>query len=198
MDEQWSVVGSKKNQRWLWYAWEPRFKRILAHAFGRRTDATLKKRLKLLKPYRFEFFCTDDWQSYSKHLPEEQHIIGKHFTQRIEFQNLNFRTRLKRLARRSICFSRSEEVHDKVIGEFIYREHYQLFWTFTEYCRLRSLYRRQLRFYLWWTKNKRRCWEVNQKAMAKWKPFTGSGDGQESSIYIPEPALRLTSEVVFS
>nr|AKQ76698.1 transposase [Candidatus Endozoicomonas cretensis] len=126
MDEQWSFVGSKKNQRWLWYAWEPRFKRIIAHAFGRRTDATLKKLLKLLEPYRFEFFCTDDWASYAKLLPEKKHIIGKHFTQRIERQNLNFRTRLKRLARRSICFSRSEEVHDKVIGEFIYREHYQL------------------------------------------------------------------------
>ena len=132
MDEQWSFVGSKKNQRWLWYAWEPRFKRIIAHAFGRRTDATLKKLLKLLAPYRFEFFCTDDWASYAKQLPEKKHIIGKHFTQRIERQNLNFRTRLKRLARRSICFSRSEEVHDKVIGEFIYRENYQLFGTSTD------------------------------------------------------------------
>ena len=27
MDEQWSFVGSKKNQRWLFYAWEPRFKK---------------------------------------------------------------------------------------------------------------------------------------------------------------------------
>ena len=127
MDEQWSFVGSKKNQRWLWYVWEPRFKRIIAHVFGRRTDATLKKLLKLLEPYSFEFFCTDDWKSYAKYLPEKQHIIGKHFTQRLERQNLNFRTHLKRLGRRSICFSRSEEIHDKVIGKFIYRDHYQLF-----------------------------------------------------------------------
>ncbi|KEQ11731.1 transposase [Endozoicomonas montiporae] len=126
MDEQWSFVGSKKNQRWLWYAWEPRFKRIIAHAFGRRTDATLKKLLKLLEPYSFEFICTDNWKSYKKYISGNQHIVGKLFTQRIERQNLNFRTRLKRLARRTICFSRSEEIHDKVIGEFIYREHYQL------------------------------------------------------------------------
>ncbi|MDD7804158.1 MAG: IS1 family transposase [Endozoicomonas sp. (ex Botrylloides leachii)] len=89
MDEQWSFVGSKKNQRWLWYAWELRFKRIIAHAFGRRTDATLKN---LLKPYRFKFYCTDQWPSYAKYLPEEPHIIGKRFTQRIERKNLNFRT----------------------------------------------------------------------------------------------------------
>ena len=64
MDEQWSFVSDKKNQRWLWYAWEPRFKRIIAHAFGRRTEETLKKLLKLLEPYQFEFYCTDDWKSY--------------------------------------------------------------------------------------------------------------------------------------
>ncbi|MGL9736057.1 MAG: IS1 family transposase [Symbiopectobacterium sp.] len=26
-------VGNKKRQRWRWYAWEPRLKRIIAHAF---------------------------------------------------------------------------------------------------------------------------------------------------------------------
>ncbi|KPD63823.1 transposase, partial [Yersinia pestis subsp. microtus bv. Talassica] len=33
----WSFVGNKKQQRWLWYAWEPRLKRIIAHIFGRRS-----------------------------------------------------------------------------------------------------------------------------------------------------------------
>ncbi|MFI0397837.1 MAG: IS1 family transposase, partial [Thiolinea sp.] len=36
-------------------------------------------------------------------------------------QNLNFRTHLKRLARRTICFSKSVDIHDKVIGEYIAR-----------------------------------------------------------------------------
>ncbi|EIR53729.1 putative transposase, partial [Yersinia pestis PY-14] len=30
-------MGNKKQQRWLWYAWEPRLKRIIAHIFGRRS-----------------------------------------------------------------------------------------------------------------------------------------------------------------
>uniref|UniRef100_UPI00389958AF IS1 family transposase n=1 Tax=Endozoicomonas gorgoniicola TaxID=1234144 RepID=UPI00389958AF len=33
------------------------------------------------------------------------------------------RTRLKRLMRKTTCFSRSVKIHDKVIGEFISREH---------------------------------------------------------------------------
>ena len=52
---------------------------------------------------------------------------GKAPTQGIERENLNFKTRIKRLARKTICFSRSEEIHDKVIGELIEREHFQRF-----------------------------------------------------------------------
>ena len=39
-------------------------------------------------------------------------------------ENLNLRTKIKRLARKTICFSRSEKIHDKVTGQFIEREHF--------------------------------------------------------------------------
>ncbi|WP_354007591.1 IS1 family transposase [Endozoicomonas lisbonensis] len=125
MDEQWSYVGNKKNQRWLFYAWEPRYQRVIAHVFGRRTKKTLKKLIKLVKPYKFKFYCTDDWKPYGSELPEDSHVISKKLTQSIERTNLTLRTRLKRLTRRTICFSRSDELHDKVIGEFISRTWYQ-------------------------------------------------------------------------
>ncbi|AHA64406.1 Transposase [Shigella dysenteriae 1617] len=48
-----------------------------------------------------------------------KHLTGKIFTQRIERNNLTLRTRIKRLARKTICFSRSVEIHEKVIGTFI-------------------------------------------------------------------------------
>ena len=53
------------------------------------------------------------------------HVVSKKLTQIIERNNLTLRTRLKRLNRRTICFSRSEAIHDKVIGELISQEHYQ-------------------------------------------------------------------------
>ncbi|PID50369.1 MAG: hypothetical protein CR991_01950 [Proteobacteria bacterium] len=126
MDEQWSFVGSKANQRWLWYAWSPHFKTVFAYAFGRRTDDTLSQLLSLLQPFDFRLFCTDDWGAYQRFLPEERHLITKKYTQSIERQNLNFRTHIKRLARKTICFSKREEVHDKVIGEYINRQFFQL------------------------------------------------------------------------
>ena len=126
MDEQWSYVGNKKNQRWLFYAWEPRYQKVIAHVFGPRTKTTLKKLIKLIKPYKFKFYCTDDWKPYPSELPEDIHVVTKKLTQSIERTNLTLRTRLKRLTRRTICFSRSKELHDKVIGEFISRMWYQL------------------------------------------------------------------------
>ena len=124
VDEQWSFVGNKKNQRWLWYAWEPRYKRIITHAFGKRDTEAFNKLQRLLPKFTIPFYCTDDYRVYSVNLPREKDIIGKRYTQRIERSNLTLRTRLKRLVRKTIGFSRSEEMHDKVIGTFIEREFY--------------------------------------------------------------------------
>ncbi|MGD1861920.1 MAG: IS1 family transposase [Leptolyngbyaceae cyanobacterium] len=47
--------------------------------------------------------------------------VGKANTQRIERKHLTLRTRIKRLARKTICFSKSVLMHDTVIGLFINR-----------------------------------------------------------------------------
>ncbi|BET95899.1 hypothetical protein TCT1_08200 [Xenorhabdus sp. TCT-1] len=123
LDEQWSFVGNKKNQRWLGYAWEPLMKRIVAHVFGDRSRKTLKKLLALLAPFDIQFYCTDNYAVYDC-LPEEKHLTGKALTQRIERTNLTLRIRIKRLHRKTIGYSKSEVMHDKVIGTFIEREYY--------------------------------------------------------------------------
>jgi insertion element IS1 protein InsB len=51
----------------------------------------------------------------------EHHTIGKEHTQKIESKHINLRTRIKRLVRRTICFSKTEHMHDLVIGLFINR-----------------------------------------------------------------------------
>ncbi|MBW4528997.1 MAG: IS1 family transposase [Phormidium tanganyikae FI6-MK23] len=47
--------------------------------------------------------------------------MGKANTQRIERKHLTFRTWIKRLARKTICFSKSTWLRDVVIGLFINR-----------------------------------------------------------------------------
>ena len=71
-------------------------------------------------------FYTDWWGAYERHLPQEMHSIGKRNTQKIERKHLGLRTRIKRLTRKTICFSKSEVMHDLVIGLFINRYEFGL------------------------------------------------------------------------
>ena len=77
-------------------------------------------------PFGIKKFYTDDWGSYERHLPSDKHIIGKKNTQKIERKHLTLRTRIKRLARKTICFSKSSQMHDIVIGLFINRYEFGL------------------------------------------------------------------------
>ena len=51
----------------------------------------------------------------------EKHTVGKENTQKTESKHMNLRMRIKRLVRRAICFSKTERMHDLVIGLFINR-----------------------------------------------------------------------------
>ena len=48
-----------------------------------------------------------------------QHPVGKLTMQKIERKHLTLRTRLKRLARKTLCFSRSRVMHDLLIGLYM-------------------------------------------------------------------------------
>ncbi len=105
LDEMWSFVGKKTNPRWLWHAIDRQTGQVLAYVFGRRTDEVFLQLKALLEPFRIQKYCTDGWGAYERHLPAELHEVGKRKTQRIERKHLRLRTRIKRLARKTICFS---------------------------------------------------------------------------------------------
>jgi len=58
-----------------------------------------------VKSFNTGMITSDSWGSYAREVPKEKHLTGKIFTQRIERNNLTFRTRIKQLARETICFS---------------------------------------------------------------------------------------------
>lgn len=127
VDEMWSFVGSKNQQRWLWHALDHATGKILAYVFDDRKDAAFLKLKTLLKPFGIARFYTDDWGAYQRHLPTHRHTIGKQQTQTIERKHLTLRTRIKRLARKTICFSKLAKMHDIVIGLFINRYEFGVF-----------------------------------------------------------------------
>ncbi|HJW30088.1 MAG TPA: IS1 family transposase [Saprospiraceae bacterium] len=126
IDEMWSYVGCKSNKRWLWHAIDRETRKVLAYVFGERKDRVFLELKSLLEPFGINHFYTDDWGAYERNLDPEQHIIGKRNTQKIERKHLTLRTRIKRLARKTICFSKKEQMHDIVIGLFVNRYEFGL------------------------------------------------------------------------
>lgn len=80
--------------------------------------------LSLLSPFQIGFITSDDWSSYAREVSSQISLTRRIFTQRIECNNLTLRAHIKRLARKTICFSRYIELHEKVIAAFIERHHF--------------------------------------------------------------------------
>src|SRR5881409_3317135 len=116
MDEMWSFVGNKGNPRWLWHAIDHHTGKVLAYVFGRRQDTVFLKLKALLEPFGITRYYTDYWGAYTRHLDAAVHSPGKRNTQKIERKHLTLRTRIKRLVRKTICFSKSIQMHDILIG----------------------------------------------------------------------------------
>jgi insertion element IS1 protein InsB len=56
MDEKWSFVGSKKQQRWLWHAIDHATGSVLAYVLAPHKDQALVKLVNLLKPFGIKRF----------------------------------------------------------------------------------------------------------------------------------------------
>jgi len=70
----------------------------------------------LLEPFGLTRFYTNHWGAYTRHLDPDMHSPGKRNTQKIERKHLTLRTRIKRLVRKTICFSKTIQMHDIVLG----------------------------------------------------------------------------------
>ena len=125
-DEQWSFVQQKKCKRWLWYILEKSTCKVLAFVFGKRDNNTYQQLINLLPEGLIDRLDTDEWKSYKSIRFTPIHNIGKDLTWRIERKNLDLRTRIKRLTRKTICFSKSVLMHDIDIELFITAHEFQL------------------------------------------------------------------------
>jgi insertion element IS1 protein InsB len=125
-DEMWSYVQRKEKQRCLWHAIDHATGKILAYVLADHKDQAFLQLKSLLEPFGISQYYTDDWGAYQRHLSTALHTVGKRQTQKIERKHLTLRTRIKRLARKTICFSKTILMHDTVIGLFINRYEFGL------------------------------------------------------------------------
>ncbi len=121
-----SYVGKKKQPRWLWWVEDAVTGEIIAFVLGPvrrcgRTHQTFRHLMNLLEVAKIEVirWIKDSWWAYFDCLDQRFRLIRKASLQSLERKHLTLRTRLKRLTRRTICFSKSVVIHDTIIGLFI-------------------------------------------------------------------------------
>lgn len=107
IDELRTYIGKKKNQYWVAYVLCSQTKKIVDFIVGKRTKRTLKMVVNTALCSGVETIKTDRLNIYQALIPKRQHISNAYNINYIERNNLNLRTHLKRLSRRTICFSRS-------------------------------------------------------------------------------------------
>ena len=116
MDEMWSYYHDKSHQVWLWWAVDHETNVPLAYTFGTREHKYLDELLGLLEPFSIGTVYADNNYAYLEKISPDQLVSGKKNTQKIERDHLTLRTRIKGLCRKTICFSKNEQIHIAVIG----------------------------------------------------------------------------------
>lgn len=108
MDELRTYIDNKGNQCWVAYALCSRTKQVIDSIVGKRSKRTLRTIVNTLLISGVKMIKTDRLNIYQSLIPPGRHIANAYNINHIERNNLNLRTHLKRLSRRTICFSKSK------------------------------------------------------------------------------------------
>lgn len=107
VDELITFIGNKQRKYCVVYAFDPENKTVACFAVGRRNKNTLKQVVNTVLLSEAKQIATDKLNHYEALIPKALHNVKRKGTNHIERHNLNLRTHLKRLNRRTICYSKS-------------------------------------------------------------------------------------------
>jgi insertion element IS1 protein InsB len=121
MDEMWGRVYCKGTPCWLWHAINHDNGDVVAFSLGTREHDMLWDLMCRLATANIKITAvyTDDNFAYHDIIAPEILLTGKRNTQKIERKHLTFRTRLKRLSRKTICYSKTLEMHKIMVSLLI-------------------------------------------------------------------------------
>jgi len=115
VDELFTYVGNKNNRVCIAYALNPETGEVIDLVVGKRNKTNLQKVISTLILADARQIVTDKLNIYKNLIPKELHSTRHRGINHIERQNLTLRTHLKRLGRRTICFSRSIAVLSAIV-----------------------------------------------------------------------------------
>jgi IS1 family transposase len=125
LDELWSFVLKRARKRWIWIALCRATRQVVAYVIGDRSQASCRQLwARIPIAYKSGYYYSDFWEAYKLVIPAEQHTAaGKEtgFTAHVERWNNTLRQRLGRFVRKSLSFSKSEEMHEICLRLFLHR-----------------------------------------------------------------------------
>jgi insertion element IS1 protein InsB len=107
VDELRTYCTCKTKLLWVVYALQKDTKKVVEFAVGSRTKRTLQKVISTLCMSEATTIHTDKLNLYGFIIPHAMHNTKQYGTNNIERKNLSLRTHVKRLNRRTICFSKN-------------------------------------------------------------------------------------------
>lgn len=122
VDELFTYVGNKNNRICIAYSLNPQTGEVIDLVIGRRNKTNLLKVISTLVLSNAKQIITDKLNIYKELIPKEIHSTKNRGINHIERQNLNLRTHLKRLNRRTICYSKSLTILFAVVKIYFWGE----------------------------------------------------------------------------
>jgi insertion element IS1 protein InsB len=107
VDELKTYIKNKGRDYWVIYALDRQNGQVVDLKVGKRTTANLQRVTDTLLLAKCKQIYTDGSAIYKQVIPASIHTVKRYGTNRIERKNLSLRTHLKRLNRKTICFSKS-------------------------------------------------------------------------------------------
>lgn len=107
IDEIWSFIGTKKNVTWITYVLERETRNVIDFFVGSKSKENIMPLINSVLLLNPKNIYTDGLNIYPSLIPKEIHKRFQYCTNRIERNNLTLRTHIKRLSRKTICFSKS-------------------------------------------------------------------------------------------
>jgi insertion element IS1 protein InsB len=121
----WSFVRQRANKHWVWLALCKQTTQVVACVIGGRGIATCRQLWRTIPEVYKQGACfTDFWDAYQAVIPAEQHeAVGKEtgLTNHLERFNNTLRQRLARFVRKTLSFSKSDEMHLICLHLFLHR-----------------------------------------------------------------------------
>src|SRR5260221_3219641 len=122
VDEMRTFIGNKQRLYWVVYALRRDTKEIIDFKVGKRNLKTLSRVIETTLLSEAKKVYPDGYKLYESLIPREMHRQTKYNINHIERKNLSIRTHLKRLSRKTICFSTSREMLEACLKIYFWSE----------------------------------------------------------------------------